>query len=122
MKEIIYIILILLVILTGKAFTETAALNQKQVLAVRAKDKISLDGKLSESEWKDMNATSNFVQADPKEGAAPTEKTLVDILYDDDAIYFGARMYDSEPSKIEARLGRKDVEVTSDSFYVYIDP
>jgi hypothetical protein len=122
MKQIIYIILILLAILSGKAFTETAAPNQKQVLAVRAKDKISLDGKLSESEWKDIYATSNFVQADPKEGAVPTEKTLVDILYDDDAIYFGARMYDSEPSKIEARLGRKDVELTADSFYVYLDP
>ncbi len=122
MKQIIYIILILLAILTGKAFTESAVPNQKQVQAVRAKDKISLDGKLSEPEWKDVYATSNFVQADPKEGTEPTEKTLVDILYDDDAIYFGARMYDSEPSKIEARLGRKDVEVTSDSFYVYIDP
>src|SRR5262245_53583694 len=122
MKQIIYIILILLAILSGKAFTETAAPNQKQVQAVRAKDKISLDGKLSEPEWKDIYSTSNFVQADPKEGSEPTEKTLVDILYDDDAIYFGARMHDSEPSKIEARLGRKDVQVTSDSFYVYIDP
>ena len=59
---------------------------------------------------------------DPKEGSEATEKTLVDILYDDDAIYIGARMYDSDPTKIEARLGRKDVVLTSDSFYVYIDP
>ena len=30
------------------------------------------------------------------------------LLYDDDAIYVGARMFDSEPSKIARRLTRRD--------------
>ncbi len=122
MKQIIYIMLILMTILAGRSLTQAATSDEQRVVAVRMKDKISLDGKLTEEAWRDEYAASRFVQADPKEGSEPTEKTVVDVLYDDDAIYFGARMYDSEPARIEARLGRKDVELTSDSFYVYVDP
>ncbi|HSE41699.1 MAG TPA: DUF5916 domain-containing protein, partial [Acidobacteriota bacterium] len=106
----------------GPLFSNDKPSTDLKVLAVRATQNVELDGKLSEPTWKDDYAISTFVQRDPVEGAAPSEKTLVDVLYDDDAIYIGARMYDADPSKIEARLGRKDVELTSDSFYVYIDP
>src|SRR5436309_7209871 len=79
------------------------------VQAIRTRTPISIDGKLTEPEWKNLYAASAFVQSDPKEGSAPTEKTFVDVLYDDNAIYIGARMYDSSPKDIVARLGRKDV-------------
>jgi hypothetical protein len=92
------------------------------VRAVRLSSKISLDGRLDEPCWKDEHAFSEFTQRDPVEGAKPTESTAVDVLYDDEAIYIGARMYDSQPKLIVARLNRKDVQVTSDSFTFYVDP
>jgi Domain of unknown function (DUF5916) len=91
------------------------------VKAIRLDAPIVLDGALSEPFWKDENAVTNFTQRDPVEGAAPSERTIVDIAYDDQAIYIGARMYDSQPALIEARLARKDVDVTSDRFIFYID-
>ena len=97
-------------------------LQAVSIRAIRTKGTISIDGKLTEPEWRDVNAVSNFVQSDPKEGSAPTEKTLVDILYDDNAIYIGARMFDSSPKQIIARLGRKDVLLNSDRFVFFIDP
>jgi hypothetical protein len=122
MKSITLTLLILILGFTGIMWSEQATSTELKVLAVRSKEKLALDGKLSESSWKDEYAISTFVQRDPKEGSPATEKTFVDVLYDDDAIYIGARMYDSDPSKIEARLGRKDVTLTSDAFYVFIDP
>ncbi len=43
------------------------------------------------------------------------------VLYDDDSIYIGARLSDSHPKAIKALLGRRDSELTSDSFTVYLD-
>ena len=50
----------------------------------------------------------DFLQKDPDEGKPATEPTEVRFLYDDDALYVGARMFDSEPSKIAKRLTRRD--------------
>jgi len=40
------------------------------------------------------------------------------IVYDDAAVYVGARLYDAEPTKISRRLGRRDDNTQSDMFYV----
>jgi len=112
------ILLILLVVWTGLV---AAADSKIVVKAVRLDAPIVLDGSLSEPFWKDSNAVSTFTQRDPVEGAPPSERTVVDIAYDDQAIYIGARMYDSHPNLIEARLARKDVDVTADKFVFYID-
>jgi hypothetical protein len=46
----------------------------------------------------------------------------VRILVDDDALYVGARMYDREPQRIAAQLGRRDPGgLYSDAFHVVID-
>ena len=42
--------------------------------------------------------------------------------YDHDAIYVGARLYDTAPESVEARLARRDAGATSDRFGVYLDP
>lgn len=120
MKAAHYSFLFVLILISPGMFSAT---ESKVVLhAVRTKHPITIDGKLLEPEWKDEYAVSSFVQRDPQEGSAPTEKTVVDILYDDNAIYIGARMYDSSPKSIIARLGRKDVVQNSDRFVFYVDP
>ncbi len=111
--------MIVLFILTFVAGTIQA---QPKVRAVRLTEPIVLDGKLAESFWKDENAVTDFTQRDPVEGAKATERTVIDIGFDDEAIYIGARMYDSQPKLIEGRLVRKDVVITSDQLMFYVDP
>lgn len=106
----------------GETSTQTAPASVKQVTANRLDGKIELDGRLSEPEWRDDLAAKVFVQSEPVEGVAPTERTLVDIVYDDEAIYVGARMYDADAKAIVARLGRRDASVTSDKFIFFVDP
>ena len=76
--------------------------------AVRASDRIVLDGRLDEPDWQRVRPATGFVQRDPDEGRPASDATEVRILYDDSAIYVGARMYDREPAKISRRLTRRD--------------
>ena len=80
-----------------------------------------IDAVLDEPEWKAAKPLTDFIQFLPNEGSEPTEKTEIRILYDDEALYFGCMMYDSEPAKIVARLARRDDEVESDYINLLID-
>jgi Domain of unknown function (DUF5916) len=113
-------IVLVIFLLLFQAFVQGDA-PQISVKAVRLDSPVVIDGILSEPFWKDENAVTTFTQSDPVEGASPSERTVVDVGFDDQAIYIGARMYDSQPPLIEARLARKDVEVTSDRFIFFID-
>ncbi|GIT74497.1 MAG: hypothetical protein Ct9H300mP29_4910 [Candidatus Neomarinimicrobiota bacterium] len=59
--------------------------------------KIELDGFLDEPEWKMVSPAKDFIQRDPIEGAPSTEKTEVYVIYDEDNLYIGAMLFDSNP-------------------------
>src|SRR5438128_6279835 len=65
---------------------------------------------------------SQFLEKDPDQGVAPRQKSEVRMAYDDDALYVGARLYDTAPDSIVARLSRRDVSVAGDRFGIYLDP
>jgi len=80
-----------------------------------------LDGKLDDPAWRQARSVGGFTETDPQEGTSPAESTTVMIVYDDAAVYLGARLYDAEPAKISRRLGRRDDDTQSDMFYVDFD-
>ena len=96
----------------------------RQVRAIRlgGGQAVTIDGVLRESLWQSAERVNGFTQRDPNEGALPTESTVVHIAYDDAALYIGARLYDSHPDSIVARLARRDENTSSDRFQVFIDP
>lgn len=90
--------------------------------AHRVAGAIRIDGKLDEAGWVAAPVKSGFVQVDPDNGAPATEQTEVRVLYDDDALYIGARMFDSDPANIRSRLGRRDESLSNaDLVEFYID-
>jgi len=95
--------------------------------APRAGD-IVIDGKLSESAWAAAQPLTKFTQTQPTEGAPATQHTEVRILYDQDAIYVGARMFDSSGrAGVRAPLARRDQllgtsTLTTDKIAVVLDP
>jgi hypothetical protein len=92
-----------------------------RIQALRRQDRIDIDGRLDEPEWQRAHVVSEFIQTEPDEGRPATERTEVYILYDDDALYIGARMWDSS-GEVRSRLGRRDSMLgDSDWFYVMID-
>jgi hypothetical protein len=82
---------------------------------------ITLNGVLDEAGWLQAQPVSNFTQREPDEGAAASERTEVRVLYDDDALYVGARLYDRSPDSIMAQLARRDRIVSADRFIVFLD-
>jgi hypothetical protein len=105
---------------TGQA-AERPPEARVEVQAVRLSEPIRVDGVLSEEVWSTAPPATGFLQRDPTEGAAASEKTEVRVAYDDQAIYVGARMYDSDPAAIVARLGRRDAWLDADAFVFYLD-
>lgn len=102
-------------------FVLFAGSNPKKAVAVRTPVGPKIDGFLGEPEWKLAQPIADFTQRDPDEGVPASEKTEIRILYDNEALYFGCMMYDSEPSKIVARLARRDDEIESDIISIRID-
>ena len=88
--------------------------------AVRATDAIRLDGKLDEPAWRSAPVTEVFTQIDPSEGRPASQRTEVRVVYDDYALYVGARLYDT--GRVTARLGRRDMPLgDSDWFGLMLD-
>jgi Domain of unknown function (DUF5916) len=101
---------------------DSPATAPTQVRAVRLAHPITIDGLLTEPMWQSAERVTGFLQRDPTEGAQPSESTVVYIAYDDAALYVAARLYDSHPDSIVARLARRDQGTNSDRFTLYIDP
>lgn len=96
--------------------------KEKVLQAVRCpKGEIRVDGILNERVWGLASIASDFVQRDPDEGKPATEKTTVQVAYDDHAIYVAVRAYDSEPDKIKGILTRRDQDSPSDWIWVAVD-
>src|SRR5437016_7410211 len=90
--------------------------------ASRLTGAINIDGKLDEPAWAAATPSSDFTQSYPKVGAKPIDPTEVRVLYDDDALYVGVRMFDSHPDSIAAQLARRDASgIYSDWLHVIID-
>jgi hypothetical protein len=116
---------LLISIIGGMVFCSVALLGQSPKLitslaAVRATEPIHIDGVLSESIWH-RPGTTEFFQQNPDQGKAVTESTEVWVAYDDVALYIAARMKDSHPDSIIARLSRRDNDIGADFFGVAID-
>jgi len=80
-----------------------------------------IDGRLDDAAWALAAPVEQFRQRSPRDGEAATERTVVRVTYDDEAVYVGARMYDSEPARVAGQLGRRDDISQSDVFEVDFD-
>lgn len=92
----------------------------KEVPAYRLSAHVRVDGVLEEPIWQNAGVTG-LTQEDPNEGKPASERTVVWVAYDDAALYVAARLYDSAPDSIIARLGRRDQDLASDWFGIGID-
>ena len=90
--------------------------------AVRRTAPIVLDGKLDDEAWKDATPIINFTQVDPDEGKPASQRTEMRFLFDDDALYIGAKMFDTAGRKgIRTSLVRRDQMFNSDYIEIVID-
>jgi len=80
-----------------------------------------IDGKLDDPCWKESQELCDFVQFDPKNCEAPTEKTCAWMGYDENNLYIAFHCYDSEPKKVTAHITRRDYAADDDVVCVILD-
>lgn len=81
-----------------------------------------IDGSLDDPEWRLAPVLTDFIQSTPAEGAPVSERTEVRVLYDSEALYISARMYDSRPDQVVATVLRRDESHDdNDAFAVTLD-
>jgi hypothetical protein len=73
-----------------------------------------LDGVLDEPVWRRAPLLSGFKQAEPVEGAEPTEQTEVRIVYDERTLFIGVLCRDRDPATIRATVMERDASLRPD--------
>ena len=118
---------LIIIILLCFTFSKTQAQNnltpKKNLVANKINESIIIDGDLNESIWNETEVASNFVMFEPDNGKPISEskKTEVKVLYDNDGVYIGVKLYDNEPNKILKEITERDDFGTTDVFGVFIN-
>lgn len=111
-------------------FTSTFLFSQsnatKKILNIkRSTNKApKIDGLLNDDAWKGLEIAKNFVMMEPNNGEKedPNYKTEVKVLYDDEAIYVSAMLFDPNPSKIASEFTSRDNDGQADHFSLILNP
>ena len=78
--------------------------------ATRVEEAPTIDGILDDASWTGASRLEDFVQRDPFEGEPVSERTEVRIIYDDQAVYVGAWLFDRDPNGIVYGETRRDAD------------
>ena len=79
------------------AVINRGAEGRATVRATRLTEEITLDGRLDEPVYQTVPALTDFVQQMPNPGTPASEKTEAWILFDEENLYVGGRVWDSAP-------------------------
>ncbi|MDO8908534.1 MAG: DUF5916 domain-containing protein [Pseudohongiella sp.] len=91
-----------------------------QAYRIPAGIEVQLDGFLDEEVWALAQPITEFRQQEPVEGGVPSEPTEIRIMYDDQALYIGAMLYDSDPAGILAYQLQRDAGLGTDDRFMWI--
>ena len=81
-----------------------------------------IDGRLDEEVWARADPIDDFVQNEPDNQTAPTERTTIQVAFDNRHLYVAVRCDERDPALITAGLGRRDSQPPSDRISIALDP
>ena len=118
MSQLLFKVLIFSLLISFTTYSQ-----KKKLQAKLTSENIIVDGKMNEEIWISAAVATNFIMFEPDNGKpiSVEKKTEVKIVYDNDAIYVSALLYDNEPDKIQKELTNRDVFGVSDHFAIYIN-
>ena len=88
--------------------------------ATRVTTAPTIDGRLDEAVWREGTLLGDFVQREPTEGAAVSERTEVRLMTDGTALYVGAWLLDRAPEGIVPGEKVRDVTLTNSDYVAFI--
>ena len=102
-------------------FSISGFAQKKSFNALRIENSISIDGKADEPEWLTAEVADGFIENSPNPGVESSAKSEVRILYDNNALYLFAKMYDAAPDSIMKQFTERDEVGIVDWFGIIID-
>lgn len=93
---------------------QASSQTRRSEVSVRRAGLVRLDGTLRESFWASADSIVDFRQREPLEGAPASERTVVSVVRDADALYVAVHAYDRAPEAIRATQLRRDADLSSD--------
>ena len=118
MRKFFFLLTLLFAILSNSQETK------KNIRSVRISKAPVIDGVLDDDAWVNADVAKDFVMFRPSSGTPEREnqKTEVRVVYDDEAIYFGAYLYDDKPEDIPKQFANRDNFGACDWFGIMINP
>jgi len=108
--------------LSAQIATSRSEADRLRLDAVEVREPLRLDGVLDDEVWQRARPVTGFVQAEPREGQAASERTEIRMAYDAGNLYIGAYLYDSDPDALVVTDIKKDFnEAEQDAFSVILD-
>ena len=108
---------------TVTGHTQESADSTKRIEVRSQTADIEVDGRLDEQFWQNATIIADLHEVDPDEFSEPSQRTEVYLFYDTDALYVGARLWDTEADQITANVLRQGGSLGSeDRFAIIIDP
>ncbi|MGB3074538.1 MAG: carbohydrate binding family 9 domain-containing protein, partial [Chitinophagales bacterium] len=102
--------------------TSSVLADKVSLPAIRTVTAPKIDGELSDACWQNIPAATNFITLAPDYGKPESQRSEVKVTYDDQAIYIGAYLYDTDPKKIKHQLSQRDAtDALADNFIVGFD-
>ena len=90
-----------------------------QARALTGDFEINLDGRIDEAVWATATPITDFTQQEPVEGAEPSERTEIRIVFDADNLYIGVILYD-DPEGVMAFQRERDAQLSTDDRFMWI--
>ncbi len=104
----------LISLVAGSCLITTAGAQRTTIRATTASTAVTLDGRLDEPFWATADSIDDFRQREPVEGSPATERTVVRVAHDADALYIVVRCNDSNMRGVRASQLRRDADLSSD--------
>lgn len=96
--------------------------NRREIEAYKLEnpEQFQFNGHVNEAFWDAIEPATGFLQQEPREGSPASEKTEVRIAYDDEYLYVGVILFDSDPAGIKASQKRRDARIEADERFTWI--
>ena len=111
------------ILILGFIFLNTVNAQKNEIVQIEMKINSietapKIDGDLSDEIWQNQPIATNFVQTQPKPNKPGNNETEVKMVYDDEAVYIAARMYERNPDSINNFLTERDDFGNADWFII----
>jgi len=103
-----------LTVLLFTAIPMLVVCQPKKLTAVKVQQAPRLDGKLDDAAWQNVPEATDFIINSPDFGKPSIRKSVVKLVYTDEAVYIGAYLYD-DGNLIRRQLTQRDAEKFQDA-------